>query len=131
MDGIAGDARAWRWAVRPGSAGHARHRRRREAALPPERGSHGAGSCGARRGGSRRGRSMSTSHLELGAPPASFLAMIGQTPLVRVLGFHAKLEAHNPGGSVKDRAAARMIEEGIASGALRPGGTILDATSGN
>ena len=37
----------------------------------------------------------------------------------------------NPGGSVKDRAAARMIAEGEASGALRPGLTIIDATSGN
>jgi len=65
------------------------------------------------------------------APRASILRAIGNTPLVSVLGFHAKLESHNPGGSVKDRAAARMIAEGVASGALKPGGTILDATSGN
>jgi len=64
-------------------------------------------------------------------PRTALLPAIGNTPLVEVLGFHAKLESMNPGGSVKDRAAARMISEGIASGALKPGGTILDATSGN
>ena len=64
-------------------------------------------------------------------PPTSVLGLIGHTPLVPVLGFHAKLEMQNPGGSVKDRAAARMIDDAIASGALTPGGTILDATSGN
>ena len=64
-------------------------------------------------------------------PPASLTGMIGNTPLVRMLGFHAKLEMQNPGGSVKDRAAERIIADAIASGALKPGGTILDATSGN
>jgi len=43
----------------------------------------------------------------------------------------AKAEWFNPGGSVKDRPALSMIEAGLASGALRPGKTILDATSGN
>ncbi|MBI4485321.1 MAG: cysteine synthase family protein [Acidobacteria bacterium] len=71
---------------------------------------------------------------------SSVLDLIGRTPLVRLHRFevetpgveiHAKLEWQNPGGSVKDRAAARMILEGEASGALRPGKTILDATSGN
>ena len=66
--------------------------------------------------------------------------LIGRTPLVRLHRFEretpgveilAKLEWQNPGGSVKDRAAARMILEGEASGGLRPGKTILDATSGN
>src|SRR6476619_2709736 len=66
--------------------------------------------------------------------------MIGPTPRVRLLRFeretpgvelYAKAEWQNPGGSVKDRAAARMILEGEASGALAPGKTILDATSGN
>jgi cysteine synthase B len=42
-----------------------------------------------------------------------------------------KAEWFNPGGSVKDRPALSMIEAGLASGALRPGKTILDATSGN
>ena len=67
--------------------------------------------------------------------------MIGRTPLVRLHRFerevpagvelYAKAEWQNPGGSVKDRAAARMILEGEASGRLTPGRTILDATSGN
>lgn len=66
--------------------------------------------------------------------------MIGRTPLVRLQHFesetpgvelYAKAEWQNPGGSVKDRAAARMILEGEASGKLRPGKIILDATSGN
>jgi cysteine synthase B len=64
-------------------------------------------------------------------PSTSVLRLIGNTPLVPVLGFHAKLEMQNPGGSVKDRAAARIIADAVASGALEPGGTILDATSGN
>ncbi len=43
----------------------------------------------------------------------------------------AKLEGFNPGGSVKDRPAYNMIRDGLASGKLRPGKTILDSTSGN
>jgi len=71
---------------------------------------------------------------------SSVLDLIGRTPLVRLRHFeretpgvelYAKAEWQNPGGSVKDRAAARMIAEGEASGALRPGLTIVDATSGN
>jgi cysteine synthase B len=71
---------------------------------------------------------------------SSVLDMIGRTPLVRLEGFeretpgvelYAKAEWQNPGGSVKDRAAARMILEGEASGRLTHGKTILDATSGN
>jgi cysteine synthase B len=71
---------------------------------------------------------------------SSVLDLIGQTPLVRLQRFerdvpgvelYAKAEWQNPGGSVKDRAAARMILDGEASGALRPGLTIADATSGN
>ena len=70
----------------------------------------------------------------------SVVDLIGNTPLVRLRSFeeglrnvelYAKLEGKNPGGSVKDRPAARMIAEGEKSGALRPGKTILDATSGN
>src|SRR6058998_927228 len=73
-------------------------------------------------------------------PGSTVLDMIGRTPLVRLLQFeretpgvelYAKAEWQNPGGSVKDRAAARMILEGEASGALTPDRTILDATSGN
>ncbi len=68
------------------------------------------------------------------------LELIGNTPLVRLPGFEAglrgvelwaKAEWRNPGGSVKDRAAARMIQDGERSGALTPDKIILDATSGN
>jgi cysteine synthase B len=78
------------------------------------------------------------------APAARALdieSMIGGTPLVgfRRLTAHlppdvqiaAKAEWLNPGGSVKDRAAANIIREAEADGRLRPGGTILDSTSGN
>jgi len=68
------------------------------------------------------------------------LEYIGNTPLIRIervtrnlpnLEILAKAEWFNPGGSVKDRAALAMIQGGLASGKLRPGKTILDATSGN
>jgi cysteine synthase B len=74
------------------------------------------------------------------AAGVSVLDLIGRTPLIRLRRFEkecpgveicAKVEGQNPGGSVKDRAAARMIAEGEKSGALTPGLTILDATSGN
>ena len=74
------------------------------------------------------------------APGSSVLDMIGRTPLVRLHQFeretrgvelYAKAEWQNPGGSVKDRAAARMILDGEATGKLTPRKTILDATSGN
>jgi cysteine synthase B len=74
------------------------------------------------------------------APDSSVLDMIGRTPLVRLHQFeretpgvelYGKAEWQNPGGSVKDRAAARMILEGEASGKLNTSRTILDATSGN
>jgi cysteine synthase B len=73
-------------------------------------------------------------------PQSGVLHLIGRTPLVRLHRFeretpgvelYAKAEWQNPGGSVKDRAAARMILDGEASGALTRGKTILDATSGN
>src|ERR671912_1800370 len=71
---------------------------------------------------------------------ASVLDLIGNTPLLRLRKFEAglngvelygKAEWFNPGGSVKDRPAANMVREGLRSGALRPGKTLLDATSGN
>src|SRR5213082_2803610 len=71
---------------------------------------------------------------------SSVLDLIGRTPLVRLHHFEretpgvelwAKAEWQNPGGSVKDRAVARMILDGEASGALTPDKTIIDATSGN
>src|SRR5262245_34339123 len=71
---------------------------------------------------------------------ASIVDLIGNTPLIRLSGFesglrnvelYAKAEWKNPGGSVKDRAAARMITDGERSGALTRDKIILDATSGN
>jgi len=64
------------------------------------------------------------------------LKAIGNTPLVGVNfpsqgKLYAKLEYLNPGGSVKDRSALFMIEEAERKGILKPGGTIIDASSGN
>lgn len=63
---------------------------------------------------------------------------IGQTPLVRInrmapagVTILAKVESFNPGGSVKDRIAAAIVDAAEASGQLTPGGTIVEATSGN
>jgi S-sulfo-L-cysteine synthase (O-acetyl-L-serine-dependent) len=64
----------------------------------------------------------------------SILGLIGNTPLIRLSGaveLYGKAEWTNPSGSVKDRAAARIIDEGERSGRLRHGKVILDATSGN
>jgi S-sulfo-L-cysteine synthase (O-acetyl-L-serine-dependent) len=70
----------------------------------------------------------------------SILERIGNTPLLRLqrigreypnVEFAAKAEWFNPGGSVKDRPGLSMIQTGLASGDLRPGKTIIDATSGN
>jgi cystathionine beta-synthase len=73
----------------------------------------------------------------------SLVDLIGDTPLVqlRSVTSHldpakapivlAKVEYFNPGGSVKDRVAVRMIDEAEKSGALKPGGTIVEPTSGN
>ncbi len=70
----------------------------------------------------------------------TILNHIGNTPLYQVRLFEkefpkvkifAKLEFNNPGGSVKDRPAARMVLEGIKSGELKPGKIIMDPTSGN
>jgi cysteine synthase B len=75
-------------------------------------------------------------------PPgaASLLGAVGKTPLLELsriaaevpgLRLHAKAEYLNPGGSVKDRPARAMLLDGLATGGLRPGRTILEATSGN
>ena len=69
----------------------------------------------------------------------SVLDLIGGTPLVRLrrlprpggAAVVAKLEARNPGGSVKDRTALAMIEDAERRGALQPGGTLVEPTSGN
>lgn len=69
----------------------------------------------------------------------SLIDLIGRTPLVKLSRFAkdvggelvAKLEAQNPGGSVKDRIAFSMIEQAEKDGRLSPGGTIIEPTSGN
>ncbi len=69
----------------------------------------------------------------------SIVDLIGNTPLVRLHGVTdglaatvaAKVEYLNPGGSVKDRIAVRMIDAAEQAGLLRPGGTIVEPTSGN
>jgi cystathionine beta-synthase len=69
----------------------------------------------------------------------SLIDLVGDTPLVRLSRIAApggaqllaKLEQLNPGGSVKDRIAVRMVETAEATGALKPGGTIVEPTSGN
>jgi S-sulfo-L-cysteine synthase (O-acetyl-L-serine-dependent) len=70
----------------------------------------------------------------------SLLERIGNTPLIRIerlaaqlprVTIFAKAEWFNPGGSVKDRPALAMVQAGLRSGSLRPGKTLLDATSGN
>lgn len=82
-----------------------------------------------------------------GVPPPqpqrvpSVLHLVGNTPLFELtkvtagisprVRVFAKLEGFNPGGSVKDRAALKMVSEGLRTGALAPGKTILDSTSGN
>ncbi|HVC76273.1 MAG TPA: cysteine synthase family protein, partial [Candidatus Micrarchaeaceae archaeon] len=75
-----------------------------------------------------------------GLVSAGITRLIGNTPLLRIRMFerefpnvevYAKAEWFNPGGSVKDRAALAMIEDGEHSGALTHGKTIIDSTSGN
>jgi len=70
----------------------------------------------------------------------SLSTLVGNTPLVRLRSVTrgipgatvlAKIEYFNPGGSVKDRIALRMVAAAEASGDLRPGGTIVEPTSGN
>ena len=71
----------------------------------------------------------------------SVLHLVGNTPLLQItkvtaglsprVQVFAKLEGFNPGGSVKDRPALRMVEEGLRTGDLSPGKIILDSTSGN
>jgi cysteine synthase B len=73
-------------------------------------------------------------------PPAdSILDLIGATPMLRIrrlepnprVKIYAKLEGFNPTGSIKDRIALKMIEQAEREGALKPGKTILEPTSGN
>ncbi len=68
---------------------------------------------------------------------ADIVAAIGETPLVRLSRIHpagnlvAKVEYMNPGGSIKERIAVTMIDAAEREGLLRPGGTIIEPTSGN
>ena len=69
---------------------------------------------------------------------SSITELVGGTPLVEVSGFEGqkariavKIEAFNPGGSVKDRIALAMIEDAEQKGILKPGATIIEPTSGN
>ncbi len=72
-------------------------------------------------------------------PVDGVLGAIGGTPLVALrryldtAGIHvwAKLEAANPGGSMKDRPALRMIEDALAAGRIGPGSTVIESSSGN
>jgi cysteine synthase B len=73
-------------------------------------------------------------------PASDIHAQIANTPLIRLarmtkglpgIEIYGKAEYFNPGGSVKDRPAMNMILDGERSGKLKPGGTILDSTSGN
>ena len=68
----------------------------------------------------------------------SILDTIGNTPAIRInnlapkgVNLYVKFEAFNPAGSVKDRLAISIIEEAEKSGALKPGQTVVEATSGN
>ena len=77
-------------------------------------------------------------HPTLSAPTGSLLDLIGKTPMVEVTRIDTgpcrlflKLEAQNPGGSIKDRIALSMIAAAEAEGYLKPGGTIVEATAGN
>jgi cystathionine beta-synthase len=74
----------------------------------------------------------------LSGPTGSLLDLIGQTPMVEVTKIDTgpcrlflKLEAQNPGGSIKDRIALSMIAAAEGEGFLKPGGTIVEATAGN
>ena len=69
---------------------------------------------------------------------SNLLDLVGNTPLVQLsrldtgpCALFAKLESQNPGGSIKDRIAVSMIDAAEREGALRPGGTIVEATAGN
>lgn len=71
-------------------------------------------------------------------PNQSILELIGNTPLLRVqhidtgvCELYLKLESHNPGGSIKDRIAFKMIEAAERGGHIKPGGVLIEATAGN
>src|SRR5712664_3378744 len=87
-----------------------------------------------------RSRFLSCTEVAQRTVSAGIIKLIGNTPLLRVklferdfpgLDVYAKAEWFNPGGSVKDRAALSMIEDGEKRGALTHSKTIIDSTSGN
>ncbi|MFA6393820.1 MAG: cysteine synthase family protein [Patescibacteria group bacterium] len=69
----------------------------------------------------------------------NILETIGRTPMVKInklntkkgVNIYAKIEGVNPGGSIKDRIALKMVEQGVKEGKLTKGKTIIEATSGN
>ncbi len=69
----------------------------------------------------------------------NILETIGSTPVVKInsigkeleCNLYAKIEMVNPGGSVKDRSSFRMIDEAEKEGRIKPGDTLIEATSGN
>ncbi len=88
---------------------------------------------------SERARSSLNSAVNPGPVYESLLDAVGATPLIRLTrvtaglaaAVYVKAEFANPGGSVKDRAALAMIREAERTGALGPGGTVVEGTSGN
>ena len=70
---------------------------------------------------------------------ATLLDLVGNTPIVELnrinpnpnVKIYGKLEGHNPGGSVKDRAAYGMIRGAVERGEIQPGMKLIEATSGN
>ena len=78
-------------------------------------------------------------HVRHRRPYGSVLETIGWTPMIRLsriargirTPFYGKADFFNPGGSVKDRVGMPMIESHERAGTLKPGGTIVEATSGN
>jgi len=72
-------------------------------------------------------------------PRSDILATVGNTPLVRLgrllphsdLNIYAKLEGFNPGGSIKDRTALNLVRDAVQEGKLKPGGYVIESSSGN
>jgi len=91
---------------------------------------HASGRPADRRPGARRLRRVESILDLVGHTPLVELGRVARavSPGVRVL---AKLEGFNPGGSVKDRPAVWMVRDGLRTGQLHPGRTIIDSTSGN
>ena len=81
---------------------------------------------------------MATATTTTGPTVESILELIGNTPMLRLghldtgkCHLYVKLECNNPGQSIKDRIALKMVEVAESSGALKPGGRIIEATAGN